>query len=205
MGTDLFQIGFQRDAVDHLHCEVQTVLPIGIERVDRYDCGMVELRRNTRLGQEKTALAQIVRLFRMQGFDCDLTAQFFIQSTEQGTLSALGNAVFQFVFVFKIVQLQFAAGKFDVFLAGPVAQFFDPRIDVPAFFELRKKTGIRELLCFLSWGAVSAGKNDGPVNFHCPVVGGLCGRVVVHGGVSVRCVSGERQRCDRKAPAMRDR
>ena len=91
------QILFQRDAVDELHGQMQTVLRIGIEAEQRNDGRVVQLGIEFRLGNELLNALRAFQVFLFQRFDDDLPAEHPVMGQKDFAEPAFGDHLQNFV------------------------------------------------------------------------------------------------------------
>ena len=85
------QVFFQRNAVDQLHGQMQTVLAIRVQAEDRNDGRVIQLGIEFRLGNEFFDAPGTGQMFFFQGFYDDIASQHEVFRQKDSSESALGD------------------------------------------------------------------------------------------------------------------
>ena len=102
--VELFEVAFQRLAVGELHHEVESVIGVGVQRVDRDDGRMAELGGDAGFLDELAAGELVVGL-RLQGLDGHEAAEVDVDPLADDPLTALGEDFARHVFGVEVFQL----------------------------------------------------------------------------------------------------
>ena len=135
MGDDLFQIAFEILAVHQLHRQMQAILAVGVQRINRHDRRMIQLGGDPRFRQEKAALPLPAGKLAPQGFDRHQPPQPAVEAAVKFPLPSLGELPAKLVIILDQVESLFVAQKRDLLRRPFVAQQFDHGTDIPAFPE----------------------------------------------------------------------